>query len=370
MTIAVHIADPDIQNDINSSFLYNCFSTLAANNPNDHFIFIFDKAFSPLLITEKNITPVLSGPATRNRMLQYYFYNFKIPKLLSKYNATFFVSAEVCSLRTNVPQCLLIKDLSFLNKQNLYPGTEQRYLKKYLKHFVRRSELIVVFNPSLKATLVNSYKANIDKIHAINMGIADDYKPLSYTAADEIREKITAGKNYFLFFSTPTTGSNMIIMLKAFSIFKKWQKSNMQLVVLSTAKEKTYIKELASYKYRDDVKILQAGSVQVAADIIASSYAAIYLPSMEITGTEGLHALACEIPLISPGSEFCKSIYKEAALYCKNGEKEIADQMMLLYKDETLRHDLIQKGRGLISTHKWQYVAESLLKTMQSNPDL
>src|ERR1700709_1229022 len=112
MTIAVHIAVPEVQNDLSTNFIYNCFIILAATFPGNHYIFIFDKPFSPALITEKNITPVLAGPQTKNRLMQYYFYNFKLPRLLNKYNVDYFVSAEVCSLRTTVPQCLIVKDLS------------------------------------------------------------------------------------------------------------------------------------------------------------------------------------------------------------------------------------------------------------------
>ena len=46
MTIAVHIAVPEIQNDLSANFNYKCFIILAANFPDNHYIFIFDK---PLL---------------------------------------------------------------------------------------------------------------------------------------------------------------------------------------------------------------------------------------------------------------------------------------------------------------------------------
>ncbi|MEO7523688.1 MAG: glycosyltransferase, partial [Ferruginibacter sp.] len=244
MTIAVHITVPGKQNGFNIDFSYNCFKLLAKRFPKNHFIFIFDEPFAPSVITEKNITPVLAGPQVKNRLLQYYFYNFKIPRLLEKYNVDYFVSTEVCSLRTNIPQCLIIEDLSFLQKHNILKGADARYLKRYTKFFVKRSTCIVVLNPALKTTLLKTFPLADDKIHVLNCGVDRTSTP-GYKNAGAVRNKYTEGKEYFLFFLSPSTVSNTITMLKAFSLFKKWQKSNMQLVVVFTAKEKNTVKDLS-----------------------------------------------------------------------------------------------------------------------------
>ncbi|MEO6669218.1 MAG: glycosyltransferase [Ferruginibacter sp.] len=364
MTIAVHIAVPEIPTEISSNFIYNCFVVLAAKHPGNHYIFIFDKPYPPALITEKNITPVMAGPQVKNRLLQYYFYNFKIPRLLIKYNVDYFVSAEVCSLRTNIDQCLIVKDLSFLKQKNLFTKTDARYLKKYTKFFVKRSTKIVVLNPSLKTTLVNSYGIEGHKISTVNSGIDDAVRAFTYEEAEQVRNKSTDGKGYFLFFVTPSSVANIITMLKAFSIFKKWQKSDMQLVMLFSSNERTTIKDLSSYKYKADVKTLNLTSVEMEKEISASAYAALHLPSMEITETKGLTVLATEVPLITINNDFCRSIYGDAALYTAAEEKEIAEKMMLLYKDENGRKEIIKKGKALVHGYTWQHAGESLLEVI------
>lgn len=367
MTIAVHIAVPEIQNDLSTNFNYNCFTILAAAYPGNHYIFIFDKPYSATLITEKNITPVLAGPQIKNRLLQYYFYNFKLPRLLNKYNADYFVSAEVCSMRTNIAQCLVIRDLSFLHRDHLFTKTDARYLRKHTTHFVKRSAKIVVLNPSLKATLIKSYGIDEGKISSVNIGLDGAARPYSYEEAEQVRTKFTDGKEYFLFFATPSCAANIITMLKAFSIFKKWQKSNMQLVILFPADEKISIRQLSSYKYRDDVKTFNATPAGAHSGLLASAYAAVYLPSMEITETKGLRALASEVPLITINNAFYKSLYKEGALYTAAEEKGLSEKLMLLYKDEHARNEIIKKGKEAIAGHTWQLAASSLLQTITAN---
>jgi glycosyltransferase involved in cell wall biosynthesis len=366
MTIAVHIALPDSPGDISTNFNYQCFNILAGKYAEHHFIFIFDRPFPAFLITQKNITPVLAGPQVKNRLLQHYFYNFKIPRLLNKYNADVFVSTDVCSLRTNVPQCIIIHDLSFLKKENLFDKNDIRYLKRYTRFFLTKAAKIVVLNDHLKTAVAKSYNIEENKIAVADMGIADHFRPLEYQQAELIKDKYTEGKAYFLYFATATSRGNIITLLKAFSIFKKWQKSNMQLLIMfSTANADNTIKDFSSYKYREDVKILSGENTETIAAITASAYAVIHLPSIEISETEGLNVLASTIPLITIDSPFNKSMYKDAALYTDFAEKDIAEKMMLVYKDENVAKDLVNKGKEIASAHQWQNTARQLWQTIE-----
>jgi glycosyltransferase involved in cell wall biosynthesis len=60
----------------------------------------------------------------------------------------------------------------------------------------------------------------------------------------------------------------------------------------------------------------------------------------------------------------------EAGLYFDpNNYMDIAEKMMLIYKDETLRNGLIEKGEFLVNRFDWQQNADRLwniiLKTAQ-----
>lgn len=367
MTIAVHISFTGSQNNARTNFNYRCFTILAAKYPADHFIFIFNRPFGPSLVTQSNITPVLLSPQIKNRLLQHYWYNFKIPRLLNKYNAAVFVSGDcVCSLRTKIPQCMLIHELSFLQKNNLYSKHDTRYLKKYLKAFINQADQIAVTNKQLLTTLKTLFPGTENKTGLINRGIDEAHESYSPEQLYEKKEKIAGGKDYFLFYGTTAAAASSITMLKAFSIFKKWQKSNMRLVMLiPPTLQKDTGKDLSTYKYRNDVSIFSYEPEENDPLLIAAAYAVVYLPTVEIIEPAVLYTLQSNIPLIARDTGFCKGIFKDAALYTSLAEKDISEKMMHLYKDENSRNDMAALGKSVSAEFTWTHAADILWQRIQ-----
>ncbi|HRF18978.1 MAG TPA: hypothetical protein PK977_12465, partial [Chitinophagaceae bacterium] len=61
-----------------------------------------------------------------------------------------------------------------------------------------------------------------------------------------------------------------------------------------------------------------------------------------------------------------QEIANEAALYAKpESPADIAEKMMLLYKDEKLRSQLIEKGRVVVKQYSWEQSAERLWQSIE-----
>ena len=192
---------------------------------------------------------------------------------------------------------------------------------------------------------------------------SNNFKPSAWQQKDAVKEKYTEGLEYFLHTGPVNTGSNLITLLKAFSFFKKRQKSNMQLLLASKSvvTDKEFIKSLASYKYRDEVKLLDNLSEENIAQITAAAYALIYPSFYNACGTSLLHAMQSDIPVITGNNTAMPEICGDAALYINpNDFNDIAEKMMLLFKDEDLRNQLIIKGRHQAGMYNWDKTADKV----------
>ena len=118
-------------------FLQEIFSRLVKAHPEHEFIFIFDRPFDQKFIFGKNVTPIVAGPPARHPLLWKYWYDFKLPAVLKKYKADVFFSPDgFCSLRTAVPQCLVIHDLAFLHFPSGISGSQLRFYKRNTPDYI------------------------------------------------------------------------------------------------------------------------------------------------------------------------------------------------------------------------------------------
>jgi glycosyltransferase involved in cell wall biosynthesis len=156
-------------------------------------------------------------------------------------------------------------------------------------------------------------------------------------------------------------------LLKAFSVFKKRQKSNLKLVLAGRLgwKYDSFVEGLKTYKFRDDVVLLDYVDETELAKLVGSAYALVYPSLLEGFGVPVLEAMRSGIAVITSSNSSMQEIAGAAAQYADPDDfEDIADKMMLLYKDEDLRNQLIEKGKDIPALFSWDRTAELLWKSI------
>ncbi|MDB5231858.1 MAG: glycosyltransferase family 4 protein [Chitinophagaceae bacterium] len=139
-----------------------------------------------------------------------------------------------------------------------------------------------------------------------------------------------------------------IFLLKAFSKFKKWQLSNMRLLIEGSAYQ--FQEKLASYKYRDDIFFIGPDKKDKE-DIRAAAYAAIYITNDESDVLPVLKNMQLSVPSLVSRSTFAEEFLKEAALpFDNNNFESLAAEMINIYRDELKRGELISQGNQRVET--------------------
>jgi glycosyltransferase involved in cell wall biosynthesis len=375
MVIAVYInTSPVIF--VNDNFITESFLRLAKQYTKHQFIFITYKGFDEKLITSKNITPVVLGAPPKKSLLLQYHLNYKVPAILRKYKVDVLLTADgLCSLRTKVPQCVIINDLSFLKQSKLYPGSWLRFYKNNTAKFLAKAKIIIATSQFLKDDIVTHYKIVDDKITVAYYGTNENFKPAFWQQNDVVKQTYTEGLEYFLYSGPIHPQQNLIALLKAFSFFKKRQKSNMQLIIASTAAvtDKDLVKSLGSFKYRNEAKIFDQLPEEIMAKITAAAYALVYPSAHQVFAWSVAEAMQSDVPVIAGNTAIAKEICGDAAVYVNPDDfNDIAEKMMLLFKDENKRFELIAKGRQRAGLYQWDKTAtiiwDALNKCANSYP--
>ncbi len=346
-------------------FFVDCIVKIINDHPEHSFFLVADIDTFKFLIS-KNAVIIDSAPTSGNIILWKIWYAYKLPLLIKKYKAAVFINMDcICSLKTQVPQCLLLPDLTF--------PAHTSFFKKNIPAFLKKATSIMTFSQLIKNEICKQYASlATEKITVIYNGVNDTI--LQKDGIGNIKEKYTEGKEYFLFVGDITAQQYLVNLLKAFSFFKKRQKTNMQLIIATKAflPNNTFAKSLKTYKYRDDVKLLVDLQEEELTKITHAAYAFIY--ALQQTGfyIPVLKAMQSEVPVIACYSPILAEIFEDAILYADPTIFEnIADKMMLLFKDEDKRSELIKKGKSMAAKYPlsasnqlfWQNIVKSAALT-------
>jgi glycosyltransferase involved in cell wall biosynthesis len=343
-------------------YIHGLFKTLVKKHPEHQFYFLFDRPFNEEFIFSSNVHPIVVSPPARLPVLWKYWYDVKVPAALKKINAEVFVSPDgYCSLTTKLPQCMVIHDLGFLHHPEAYKKSHVRFLKRKTPKFLKKAKSIVTVSQFSKDDIVKQYKTDPGKIAVVYNGIKDIFQPLSFNEKETVKGKYTDGKEYFIYVGAIQPRKNLINLLKAFSIFKKRLQSNMKLVISGRLawKNEEFLQLINNYKHKSDVVLTGYLPEQELTMLLGSAYALIYPSLFEGFGVPVAEAMKCEVPVLTSEKTSMQEVGDDAALYFNpKDHADIADKIMLIYKDEGLRKRLIEKGKLNVKKYSWEKSAE------------
>jgi glycosyltransferase involved in cell wall biosynthesis len=346
-------------------FLSEIFKRIIKNYPEHHFIFICEQQHADHFAFANNTELIKTKKRKQNAIQWKYWYDIRIPAVLRKYKADLFVSPGLfCSLRTKLPQLLIVADPAS-------PGSSSFFRKHSAKSIIK-AKTIITFTQYIKEELTKNHKGNENKIEIISIPVWKKTDIQTDAVKDETKAKYTAGKEFFLCPGNHQKASDPVNLLKAFSLFKKRQQSSFKLVIYTD--EINQYKKLATlietYKYRADVSLVNNLQEDERLKLISSAYAFVYPVSLIGLTQSLIEAMQSNIPVIVSDNPALKEIAANAALYADPvNPQDIAGSMMRIYKDERLRNELIEKGKRVINrlitrdaaNEFWQAVLKALL---------
>jgi glycosyltransferase involved in cell wall biosynthesis len=350
-------------------YIQEIFSRLASQHPEHQFYFLFDRPFDAGFISTSNIHPVIVKPQARFPLAWKIWYNLMVPIVLKKIKADVFVSADgFCSLGTKVPQCLVIHDLAFLHFPEFITKPHLRFYQKYTGRFIHKAKVVVTVSDFSKQNIVEHYRIDPAKIHVTYNAPSSLFQQLSYENREAIKEQYSAGCEYFIYTGSIHPRKNLINLLKAFSKFKKRQQSNMKLILAGRLAWKTdeFTNLLSTFKFRNDVLLTGYLEKHELAKLVASAYALVYPSYFEGFAVPPLEALQCGVPAIVSNSSAMPEVGGDAYLYIDpENTDDIAEKMMLIYKDEALRSQLINNGKKRLQLFSWDESAKKMWQCIE-----
>ncbi len=355
-------------------FTFETLKRITQNHPDDHFVFLFDRDFDEEFLFADNITPIILSPPARHPFLFYWWFEFSVASFLNKFKPDLFVSPDgYLSLRSNCKQLAVIHDLNFEHYPNDVSFLVRKYYRYFFPKFARKATRIATVSEFSKNDIHQQYGINPSLIDVVFNGCNDKFTPVDEEIKLATKQQYSSGCDYFVFVGALHPRKNISRLFQAFDSFKTKQKSNVKLVIVGekyywTSEIKmTYLK----MKHKEDVVFTSRLSQVELRKVIASALALTYVPYFEGFGIPILEAFNCDVPVITSNVTSMPEVAGDAALLVDPFSVDsIEKAMSSIFSNQTLRNELILKGRKRKLDFDWDKTAsalwESVMKTIHS----
>jgi glycosyltransferase involved in cell wall biosynthesis len=322
-------------------FIVSALTILSAEYTQHDWFFLVDQSY---VKQKKNLFPqekLIEKKSMKGQLGWRFWYGWQITNLIKKYKADLLITTGGVGSSSSIRQCVWMPQINETNKNYF------SFYKKRLQKTVQKAQALFVFSERNKQQLIGQYKIPDNKLHIVYGAAEDSFMPLSWTEKENIKIKYAGGIEYFLV-TGKLQNKDLINVLKAFSQFKKRQQSNMQLVIAmkNINEDIQFTEKLDSYKYKSDVHVFDRLTKDETIKILSAAYALIYPVFESEPATVLLNACKAKVPVITTDDGCAREMAADAVLYADiNNYESLAMQLMLLYKDELIRSQLIEKGK-------------------------
>ncbi len=288
----------------------------------DALIYIYVESTSPILLN--------------------WLYKVKIPSILKKSKAEIVIDLNgITSDKIKIPQ-ITVADQFLYHSNTHHLNSVEKFAFKELHQSANIAENI--FSYSKKK--LDGVQEN--KLQTIPFSAPAVFKAFEWHEKIMVKAQHADNKEYFIAVIEDDAVNDFVLLLQAFSKFKKWQQSAMQLLVL--AKYDALSQEIktkhATYKYKEDVRLVEEIEEKKIAALFASAYAFIHVAEKKPHLLVIAIAVECSLPIISFKNDDVKEYADDAVLfYNEQTVDALGKTIIKLYRDENLHKQLKEKAQ-------------------------
>jgi glycosyltransferase involved in cell wall biosynthesis len=261
---------------------------------------------------------------------------------------------------------MTIYDLTCIKYPEYTDATVQAYAQQ-VKRCLSWTDLVLTISHSSKQDIVDYLGFPADRIHVTPL--ASRYTTGALSAVHQAQLQKTTGfdftQPYILFVSTIEPRKNIIALVEAFDQLKQTHQIEHQLVLIGQKgwRYEPIFDRIQRSPYRSQIHHLRYLSDDLVALFYAKADVFVYPSHYEGFGLPVLEAMTLGAPVIASNTSSLPEVAGAAAILVSPDDTDaLADAILRVVTDRTLRDRLIQSGYRQAQRFSWAHTAWDTLK--------
>ena len=263
--------------------------------------------------------------------------------------------------KTGIPSVVTMHDLIFIRHPELYPFIDRKLYKTKYLHSCRVADRIIAVSQQTKNDLIELWGIDEAKISVVYQGCHPAFcQQVSENQKETVRMKYNLPETFLLNVGAIEPRKNQLLILKAL----KAKAIETPLVI--AGRKTDYLTELQQFienkKIQNQVFILPNVDFGDLPALYQSASVFIYPSQFEGFGIPVVEALQSGIPVIAAkGSCLEESGGPNSRYVSPSDETELAEQIMIVLRDNELRDNMIKSGKAYTQQFSDKAIAKNLL---------
>ena len=335
-------------------FVHSIVHELAKQRPSDEFV-VFSSSDKLANHYLSNVKHHLLQPKNRNAATALNYHKLVLPKMFQSLNPDLIIDGSGVVFNIRKYKQIVLLDESHIN------GINHLWYKLFFPKYIRYAKRVVSFSREATELCLKNKFNNAEKLVKFRYTASNHFFVHELEELLTIKTQYTDSKPYFVWFCDASNVALWEVVFKAFSLFKKWQHSSMKLLVINYSYSHIIEIKIPTYKYKDDVVIVNNPDEHISSRLLAASYAMVYPAKLNYLPLPVLQAIKCNIPAIVTKSIADAAGNTEAFYWMEEPEPQsFSNQMILCYKNEEFRKQVIQNANAITESHSFSHLTEQM----------
>lgn len=330
---------------------------------NRYLVVVNERIADSLPVSDVSGEKIIAHVNPGSRLGRVAWENTVLPGLARRYRPDLFHSpGNVLPLGIACKTVVTVHDLQYLHYPENFAGLRRAYLRRWVPTSVRRATKVMCDSDSTRRDVMRQFHVGSENLEVIHLGGLPDEELKGPWKAEEVRQRYGIHGPYLLSVGSSLPHKNLVRMVEAYALIAGKVEQRLVITGEGFSRRGGILNVLTQMPAEHRARVELLGFLPQAdlPGLYAGADAFIFPSLFEGFGIPAVEAMNCGCPVVASKATSIPEVVGDAGLlFDALDMREMADAMLRICSDRSLREDLRARGAKRAPGFTWSRTADA-----------